>query len=87
MKEIHQWKQEAGTPCGGYWVYTGKEKAEIVRENLQCIYGISATIRHYAKIDPSRSLPSSSIFDWKEQYQYKKESEKEKMRLQNYRAS
>ena len=65
--EIHQQKQESGKPRGEYQVYPGKEKAEISKR--AAVYGISATIRHYAKIDPKRLLPSSSVFDWKKQYQ------------------
>ena len=65
--EIRQQKQENGKPHGEYRVYSGKEKAEIAKR--EAVYGISATIRHYAKIDPKRVLASSSVFDWKKQYQ------------------
>ena len=65
--EIREQKQDTGKPRGEYRVYSGKEKAEIAKR--AAVYGISATIRHYAKIDPKRVLPSSSVFDWKKQYQ------------------
>jgi len=58
---------ETGKPRGEYRVYTGKEKAEIVKR--AAVYGISATIRYYTKIEPVRSLLSSSVFDWIDQYQ------------------
>ena len=50
-------------------MYTGKEKAEIAKR--AAVYGISATMKYYAKIELKRTLPSSSVFDWKEQYQQK----------------
>ena len=59
--EIRQWKQKTGKPHGEYQVYTGKEKAEIVKR--VAVYGISAMIRHYTNIDPKRILPLSSVFD------------------------
>ena len=69
-------RQESGKSHGEYRVYSGKEKAEIAKR--AAVYGISATIRHYAKIDPKRVLPSSSVFDWKKQYQQEVQKRKRK---------
>ena len=57
-------------------MYSGKEKAEIAKR--AAVYGISTTIRHYAKIDPKRVLLSSSVFDWKKQYQQEIQKRKRK---------
>ena len=48
VMEIGQQKQESGKPRGEYRMYSGKEKAEIAKR--AAVYGISATIRHYAKM-------------------------------------
>jgi len=40
--EMRQQKQESGKPRGEYWVYSGKEKAEIAKR--AAVYGVSATI-------------------------------------------
>ena len=47
--EIREQKQDTGKPHGEYQVYSGKEKAEIAKRTA--VYGISATIRHYAKMN------------------------------------
>ena len=69
-------RQESGKSHGEYRVYSGKEKAEIAKR--AAVYGISVTIRHYAKRDPKRALPSSSVFDWKKQYQQEVQKRKRK---------
>ena len=69
-----QRNQETGKPHSEYRVYTGKEKAEIVKR--AAVYGISATIKYYVKIEPKKTLPSSGVFDWKEQYQQEVQKQK-----------
>ena len=77
MMEICQWKQ-----AGEYQVFTGKEKAEVAKK--AAVYGISDCM----KIEPTRTLPSSSEFDWKEQYQKEvkngKVKEKRTLKLQSF---
>ena len=53
--------------CGKYQFFTPKEKAEYGKR--AATYGITSTIRYFAKVDKQeRTLSPSTIFAWKEGY-------------------
>ena len=53
---------------GRYQHYSNKERAEIANKSA-IDFGITATIRHYASLYPTRgTIPVSSVATWKAKY-------------------
>ena len=51
---------------GKYGKYSTKERAEIGKRAAE--FGITSMIKYYETVNPSRQLPSSSVYTWKVQY-------------------
>ena len=55
-------RQKRRGKCG---THSSKERTEIGKRAAE--FGITSTIKYYETVNPSRQLPSSSVYTWKVQ--------------------
>ena len=69
-KEVKQVLKRSKTPGaskrGEYEHFTPEEKAQIGQRAAEC--GVTASIQHFSKVFPGRSLKESSVKTWKMKY-------------------